>query len=95
MAVTTPTTEKYAKLWTKDWKQVYTFDETDVNFKHPYQLYLNTYTQDVYLWKGWRQLNEGYNFYVYEWANYREWTEDDGLAVQISNKVIVQGWSED
>lgn len=89
----TPTIEKYAKLWTLDRKQIYVFDETDTNLKHPYQVYHNTFEDTLYIWKNGRVEATGitpdFDFYVYEWANYRNWTEDDGFALQISNQKVI------
>lgn len=84
-----PTIEKYAKLWTKNRKQIYAFDEEDVNLKHPYQIYINTFENWAYVWKNGRvDTNEMSDFYVYEGSHYRQWTEDDGYALQIQNKKI-------
>lgn len=84
-----PTIEKYAKLWTLDRKQIYVFDETDTNLKHPYQVFINTFENKPYVWKNGRvEAGEMWDYYVYEWANYRERTNEDGYALQISNKKI-------
>lgn len=89
-----PTIEKYAKLWTLDRKQIYVFDEEDVNLKHPYQVFINTFDNKAYIWKNGR-VEETADFYVYEWVNYREWTEDDGYALQISNQKAIPLPEED
>lgn len=83
-----PTIEKYAKLWTLDRKQIYVFDEEDINLKHPYQVFMNTFENVPCIWKN-ERVAADLSFYVYEWANYREWTEDDGYALQISNQKVI------
>ena len=88
MAVTVPTTEKYARLWTKDRKQIYTFREADTNLNHPYQLRINTFTSWMYVYDKWVRYEFTWDMYVYEWANYREWTEDDWMAIQVQNQKI-------
>ena len=88
MAVTLPTEEKYAKLWTKDRKQIYTFKDEDTNLNHPYQLRINTFTSWTYVYDKWVWYEFSWDMYVYEWANYREWTEDDWMAIQVQNKEI-------
>ena len=88
MAVTLPTVEKYARLWTKDRKQIYTFRETDTNLNHPYQLRINTFTSWMYVYDKWVWYEFSGDLYVYEWANYRERTEDDWMAIQVQNQKI-------
>ncbi len=88
MAVTLPTAEKYARVWTKDRKQIYTFNAEDTNLDHPYQVRINTFTNWIYVYDKWVWYENSGDMYVYEWANYREWTEDDWMAIQVQNEVI-------
>lgn len=94
MAETIPTIEKYARLRTKNWKQIYAFDSTDVNFKQPYQIFMNTYSWDLYIWKGGWLFYDIADYFVYEWANFREWTEDDWMALLIANQKITKPSTE-
>lgn len=88
MAETLPTMEKYARVWTKDRKQIYTFREEDTNLNHPYQLRINTFTSWMYVYDKWVWYEVSGDIYVYEWANYRERTEDDWMAIQVQNQEI-------
>lgn len=84
-----PTIDKYAKLWTLNRKQIYAFEENDTNLDHPLQIRVNTFDGNVYVYtNGWKEFGFG-TFYVYEWSNFRERTEDDGYALQIWNKKII------
>lgn len=88
MAVTLPTMEKYARVWTKDRKQIYTFKEEDTNFDHPYQVRINTFTSWMCVYDKWVWYVLSGDLYIYEWANYRERTEDDWMAIQVQNQEI-------
>ena len=96
MAETTfPKMEKYAKLWLEWWKQVYFFDELDTNLAHPYQVYINTYDENVYVRKEWRYNVNDYNFYYNDKWKYVEVESWATFALQISNNVVKFGWEDD
>ena len=91
MDVTVPTTEKYAKVYDNERRQIYVIDEN----RNIYQLWLDTFAWDVCCYVKWQRVTLGEDLWdiigdfwvvVYNWADYV--VTDGEWQVQIWNQKI-------